>query len=243
MYNRSAAIYDAIYRAVGKDYAGEAKKLEAFIQQHKRSMGNSLLDVACGTGGHIAYLTDKYMVEGLDISEDMLAEAVKKYPNVRFHHADMADFNIGRSFDVITCLFSAIGYIETLPRLSQTIRTFAAHLQPGGVALVEPWFGPGALDASNIHAVFVDEPKLKIARMNVNRVEGRLSYLDFEYLVGTPGGITSFRETHRIGLFTHDEYQQAFKEAGLRVVHDETGLDGRGLYIGIREANPAQRAP
>lgn len=234
MYNRSAAIYDAIYSSMGKDYEGEARKIEAFVQQYKRSEGNALLDVGCGTGGHIAYLQEKFRVEGLDNSDEMLAQAQQKYPDVGFHRADMADFELGRLFDVITCLFSAIGYAETLPRLSQTISTFARHLKLGGVALVEPWFGPGVLDTGGIHGVFVDEPELKIARMNVNRVEGRLSFLDFQYLVGTPGSVENFCETHVLGVFTNDEYQQAFTDAGLRVLHDEAGLDGRGLYIGIR---------
>lgn len=234
MFNRSATIYDAIYQGMGKDYASEAEKVEAFVQQYKTSDGDSLLDVACGTAGHIAYLKEKFRVEGLDNSAEMLAQAQAKYPEILFHQADMADFELGRAFDVITCLFSAIGYVQTMPRLSQTLTTFARHLRPGGVALVEPWFGPGVLDTGKVHAVFVDQPELKIARMNVNRVEGRLSFLDFQYLVGTPSGVESFCETHTLGIFTDEEYQRAFREAGLRVLHDEAGLYGRGLYIGIR---------
>ena len=235
MYTKSAAIYDAIYRAARKDYAAEALKLIGFIGEHKRSSGRQLLDVACGTGNHIAWLQELFDIEGLDNSPEMLAEARKKHPGMVFHEANMVDFHLDRSFDVITCLFSAIGYVKTLPRLTQTICTFARHLQPDGIAIVEPWFGPGVLDGGSIHALFVDEPGLKIARMNINRVEGRLSYLDFEYLVGTPEGIERFSETDALGIFTDAEYQQAFRDAGLRVIHDDAGLSGRGLYIGIRE--------
>ncbi len=235
MYARSAAIYDAIYHAMGKDYAGEVRKLKAFIREHKRSAGNSLLDVGCGTGGHIAYLRENFHVEGLDNSAEMLALARTKYPDVIFHQADMADFDLGHQFDVITCLFSAIGYAETLPRLFQMLASFARHLKPGGVVLAEPWFGPGVLDTGKVHAIFVDEPELKIARMNINRVEGRRSFLDFNYLVGTPDGIENFFETHELGIFAEDEYQQAFTDAGLRVIHDEQGLDGRGIYIGTHD--------
>ena len=70
--------------------------------------------------------------------------------------------------------------------------------------------------------------------MNVTRVEENISYLDFHYLVVTPKGVENFCETHLLGIFTDDEYQQAFRSAGFGVFHDPQGLDGRGLYIGVR---------
>lgn len=234
-YQRSAAIYDAIYSTQDKDYALETAKLLSFIRQHKQSDGSRLLDVGCGTGVHLSHLVKQFDCQGLDKSDEMLALAREKLPQVPLHWGDMADFELGERFDVIICLFSAIGYAETLPRLSQTMSTFARHLLPGGVALVEPWFGPGVLNTGKVYCTFVDQADLKVARMNINRVEGRLSYLDFHYMVGTPAGIETFCETHVMGIFTHEEYLQAFKDAGLRVEHDATGLDGRGLYIGIQE--------
>lgn len=234
MYNRSATIYDAIYRAQGKDYVAEAQKVCVLIGQYKRSDGRSLLDIACGTANHLAYLRESFDVEGLDNSKEMLSVARNKFPDIRFHVADMVDFEIGHSFDVITCLFSAIGYVQTFPCLTQAMKTIAKHLRPGGVAIIEPWFGPGALDIGKVHATFVDEPELKIARMNINRVEGSISYLDFHYLVAMPTGVEYFTEMHAVGLFTHAEYLQAFQDADLKVIHDEVGLDGRGLYIGVK---------
>jgi hypothetical protein len=114
------------------------------------------------------------------------------------------------------------------------MKTIARHLRPGGVTIIEPWFGPGDLDAGKVHATFIDEPELKISRMNINRVEGNISYLDFHFMVATPKGIEHFTETHALGLFTQDEYLQAFKVADLKVIHNEVGLDDRGLYIGLK---------
>ncbi len=236
MYNRSAIIYDAIYRSQGKDYFTESKRISAIAQQYKRSDGKSLLDVACGTGNHLAHLKKNFDVEGLDNSEEMLGVARSKFPNIDFHLANMTNFQISHSFDVITCLFSAIGYAQTPSRLSQTMNAIARHLCSGGVTIIEPWFGPSDLDTIKVHATFVDEPELKIARMNINRVEENTSYLDFHYMVAAPKGVEYFTETHALGLFSHDEYLQAFKDANLKVVHDEEGLDGRGLYIGLKQA-------
>jgi ubiquinone/menaquinone biosynthesis C-methylase UbiE len=236
MYRRSAVIYDAIYHAQGKDYSAEAQRLCALIQEFKQSDGNLLLDVACGTGNHLSYLKKDFEVEGLDNAPKMLRVAAEKFPRIAFHLADMVSFELDHAFDVIICLFSAIGHVQTLPHLAQAINSMAKHLLPGGVIMVEPWFEPGALDSGKPHATFVDEPELKIARMNINRVEGNLSYLSFHYLIATPKGIEYFDESDALGLFTHDQYLQAFLDAGLEVFRDEKGLDGRGLYIGRRNS-------
>lgn len=221
MFTMSAQIYDAIYSA--KDYAGEARRLKAFIAEHKRSAGNTLLDIACGTGGHVPYLRDEYAYEGLDLDSQMLAVARERNPGIAFHQGDMCDFDLGRQFDVVACLFSSIGYAGTVEKLGLAIGAMARHMLPGGVLLVGPFFPPEAWHVGQPHAIFVDQPNLKIARMNVSGRRDNIALLDFHYLVATPEGIEHFTEHHELGLFTG---------AGLDVVHDAEGLIGRGLYIG-----------
>ena len=107
MYGRSAVYYDAIYSR--KNYEKESNKLHQFIQRYKKSAGDTLLDVACGTGNHLKYLKQWYDVEGLDINPTMLKQARKKHPRITFHRGDMCSFILRKRFAVITCLFSAIG--------------------------------------------------------------------------------------------------------------------------------------
>jgi len=234
MFTKAAAFYDAIYAAMGKDYAGEAQRLHELIQQYKRCPGNTLLDVACGTGRHLAFLQQWYDVEGLDLDDAMLAIARRRCPDVVFHQADMVDFDLGRQFDVIVCLFSSIGYVKTVPKLRQAMQTMSRHVHSGGVIIIEPWLTPETYQAGRIHAQFVDQPELKLARMNISAVEDGVSVLNFHYLVATPEGIKHFTERHELGLFSHDDYLAAFRASGLEVVYDPEGLTGRGLYIGIR---------
>jgi hypothetical protein len=82
------------------------------------------------------------------------------------------------------------------------------------------------------HLLVVDEPELKVARMNVSEREDQLAIMEFVYLVGTPAGVEQFSERHEAALFTDSEYHEAFASAGLRAERDENGLTGRGLYIG-----------
>ena len=234
MFSKSAKFYDAIYATVGKDYAGETQKICALIEKHKKSPGNTLLEVACGTGMHASHLSKTYQIEGIDLDPEMLAVARQNHPDIPFHQADMVDFNLKRQFDVLTCLFSSIGYVKTTPRLNQAIQTMTRHLVTGGVLLLEPWFTPEQWHPGKVSGMFIEEPNLKIARMSFSEVDGMLSFFDFHYLVGTPEGINYFTERHELGLFTNDEYLEAFRLAGLEVLHDPEGIYGRGLYIGIK---------
>src|SRR5262249_43464942 len=208
---KSQRYYDAVYSA--KDYAEEARKLKRFIAAYKRSEGNSLLDVACGTGGHTPYLVDEFAYEGLDLDGEMLTLARARFPGVPFHQGNMLDFTLGRRFDVVTCLFSSIAYSKTVGGLHQAISAMANHLASGGVLLVGPFFSPEEWLPGHPHAMFVDQPDLKLARMNVSGQEGSVAILDFHYLVGTPEGVEHFTEHHELGLFTDEEYRSAFTAA------------------------------
>jgi SAM-dependent methyltransferase len=230
MFDKAPELYDLFYE--WKDYRAEADTIRELVRV-RRPEAASLLDVACGTGAHLVPLQDWFDVVGLDIDPGLLSVAKEKLPEVPLHLADMRDFDLGRQFDVVTCLFSSIGYMQTLAELRQAIATMARHLSPGGVLIVEPWFSPDTFDPNHLgRTIVVSRPNLESVRMNGSRVERRRSILDLHYLVATPGQVEHLTETHVLGLFTDDEYRQAFELAGLEADHDPEGLMGRGLWVG-----------
>ena len=233
MFTETAELYDLFYD--WKDYAGEAEKLRALVEA-RASGARTLLDVACGTGRHLEHLRAWYEVEGVDLDAGLLAVARKKLPGVRLEAADMRELDLARRFDVVTCLFSSIGYVQTPDALRSSIAAMARHVAPGSVLIVEPWLTPSSFDPSfPSRAVVVDRPGLQAVRMNDSRVEGGISIMDFHYLIARPGQpMDHLVETHTLGLFTDDEYRGAFEAAGLDVEHDADGLMGRGLWIGRR---------
>ncbi len=234
MYTQSAKYYDALYRALGKNYATESEKIRSILTAKTQSGGNALLDVACGTGLHLQYLQRDFDCQGIDLERNLLNIAADRVPDVPLHQADMISFNLSKKFDVILCLFSSIGYVPNVMRLNQTLQTFVRHLRPGGVVIVEPWITPDRWQDGHLNALYVNEPNLKVARMNTSRRDGNVSILHFHYMIGSTDGIRTFTELHRLTLFTDQEYTAAFRNAALHVEHDPDGLMGRGLYVGTK---------
>ncbi|MFX1344099.1 MAG: methyltransferase domain-containing protein, partial [Promethearchaeota archaeon] len=70
MYKELAKYYDLIYS--WKDYRKETNKIEKLIKKYKKSDGNKLLDVACGTGKHVEYLKENFSCTGIDLNVEMI---------------------------------------------------------------------------------------------------------------------------------------------------------------------------
>ena len=233
LYDRAAAAYDLTMRvAHEKDYRAEADEIAALVRS-SAPRARSLLDVACGNGRHLARLAKRFRsVEGIELSPAMVGEARRLHPGLEIHRGDMRDFQLGRSFDAVTCLFGSIGYMTSARELKRAIANMAAHLSPGGVLVLEGWFGPQAWESGRLGAEAAVEGDLAVCRAVRSTRRGRLSEMEMHYLVATPGGIEHVVEIHRMGLFTPNEYRHAMKAAGLRT-RTARGLSGRGLYIGV----------
>ena len=230
MLESYGGLYDLVYGA--KDYAAETEKLRGIL--HGRSPGaKTLLDVACGTGQHLCHLRRYYDAEGLDLSEAQLQVAQKRNPDCALHLGDMLTFDLARRFDVVTCLFSSVGYLRSVEALNQAVANMARHVQPGGLLVVEPWLTPESWLPGTLWSDYVDQPNLKVARISVSELRGRLALIDFHFLIARDAEVDYFRERHELTLFTEEEYMASFRSAGLDVTFDPEGLIGRGLYVGL----------
>src|ERR1035437_62973 len=228
MFLESSELYDAIYHF--KNYARECEILRAMIAVAAPG-ARTILDVACGTGEHDKFLKEHYAVDGIDLNENYLRAARVKNPAGRYTRADMIDFDLATTYDAVTCLFSAIGYVRTVDRMNRAIACMARHVKPGGVLIVEPWLTPDDWNpvASFIHAGEIGADKVR--RMSHSGQEGNLSVLLLHYLRGRPDGIEHYSERLELGLFKRDEMTRAFESPDMDVRCDAEGLMGRGLYL------------
>lgn len=231
MFATSIPYYAAFYGAF-KDYTAETAAVAARIRQHHPS-AQTVLDVGCGPGDHAHLLAAEhgYAVDGIDVAPEFVQQARETHPDGSFWTADMVDFDLDRRYDVVLCLFSAIGYVLTLENVRRTLRSFCRHLQPEGLVIVEPWFTPDVWEPDSIYCKTVETDDWTLCRMSHAKQAGRRSVLQFEYLLGRSNGIQRFAERHELGLFTVEEMTACFEDAGFAVTHYDDGLTDRGLYV------------
>ncbi len=228
---QSAELYDAIYHF--KNYQRESEWLRNLIDRVVPG-AHTLLDVGCGTGEHARFLKQHYSVDGIDLNNRYLEAARSKNPSGRYHCANMIGFALGSSYDVVTCLFSAIAYVKTIESAQRAILSMARHVRPGGALLVEPWFQPESWKPGMLSINTGESKDGLICRMALSRREDNLSVISLHYLHGTRQAVSYHTEQLELGLFTKDQMVHSFQQAGMQVTYEPEGLIGRGLYIGTR---------
>jgi SAM-dependent methyltransferase len=240
-YRDLAVWYDAIYDARGKDYPHEASALLAVA----RGLGGeprSVLDVACGTGRHLEALRDQVdEVAGVDASGDMLAIAARRLgPGVPLTRTGFTSLDLGRDFDLVTCLFSSIGHVRDGEELDAAVAAMSHHVAPGGALLIEPWLTPDRVREGHVDLVTARTDDGVVARAASSSTDGDgVVVLHFAWAIATPGAVQTAEETLRMPLFTAERYLAAVGSAGLEGEwRDEVPAlgAGRGLLIGRRPA-------
>jgi dTDP-3-amino-3,6-dideoxy-alpha-D-glucopyranose N,N-dimethyltransferase/dTDP-3-amino-3,4,6-trideoxy-alpha-D-glucopyranose N,N-dimethyltransferase/N-methyltransferase len=166
----------------------------------------------------------------------MLVIARRRLPGVRLVLGDMRTFRLDRRFEVVSCLFSAIGHLGSKEDVRKTFANFARHLTPGGVTIVEPWIEPAKFRSGFINLRTFESPDLTVARCASSRRRGNRSTIHFHFLIGKPGHEIRHSEVTDVGLLlSRKELLQLMRSAGLAPRFLSRGLTaGRGLLVGVK---------
>ncbi len=127
-YEKFYRFYDIVMddrSAVGQFLSG------LIVAYHPRA--KTLLELACGTGSILGYLSNRYEVSGLDRSRPMLSIARQKLPHIKFFRQDMARFRIAKQFDAIVCVFDSLNHLLRFSDWEKTFRQAARHLHADGL--------------------------------------------------------------------------------------------------------------
>lgn len=99
----------------------------------------SILDVGCGTGGHLSILQQKYgyQVSGVDLSEPMIRYAQNRLPDADLRIMDMRDLSFFEEFDGLICLCTTFLYNQTNEQILEVLRRFYRALSAKALLVID----------------------------------------------------------------------------------------------------------
>jgi trans-aconitate 2-methyltransferase len=124
-----------------------AKQYSMFEQQRTRPVRDLVaaiatesvkvaIDLGCGPGNSTEVLAERFpeaQVTGMDSSDDMLADARQRLPNLNFELSDIGNWNPAQSFDVILANAS----LQWVPDHAELYPRLISKLNPGGSLAVQ----------------------------------------------------------------------------------------------------------
>lgn len=149
----------------------------------------------------------------------------------------MAELNLGKQYDAIISLFSAIGYLTAPGELAAALKAMAEHLKPGGVVVIEPWFTKEAFTAGHIHMTTYDGPDVKIARMGESSIrDGNISVMDMHYMVLEKGkGVHTWVDSNILALMENlEDIVTLLVQHGVEAHIEEADFTIRKLIVGVK---------
>jgi SAM-dependent methyltransferase len=130
---------------------GEVDFLVHCFKRYARRPVRRVLDIACGTGPHLARLADRgYAMAGLDLSPaniDFVRERLAaKGQRAELVVGDMTDFRLRRPVDAALCMQDSQGHLLTNEQLVAHLRTVGRALRRGGLYIFDRYMASSWTD-------------------------------------------------------------------------------------------------
>jgi SAM-dependent methyltransferase len=223
--NVYASAYDALYG--DKDYEAECDVLEKIFGEYADGAVGSVLDLGCGTGSHARLLSKRgYEVTGVDASREMLARAEEESDRVcglspTFLHGDVRTLGLGKQFDAVLMLFAVLGYQTANRDVRATLAACRQHLRPGGVLVLDVWYGPAVLatgPTERVKVVGEGEGRVLRAASAVLDTRHHLCRVDYRiWFVGSTSSLVEAEESHVMRYFFPMELEALLEDSGLEL--------------------------
>lgn len=215
-----------------RDHAAQVEALLRIIRV-RRPRSTSLLDVTDGASSHLALLAPHFGVTEALVPDPEAAVAVRRaLPDTVVHQAGQLD--PGRRYDVITCLHDAAARYP-LARYRAVLRSLAAHLHPGGLLILAPFWMPDVtIRRAGDENLVRDEHGRVVSRVSRAAPHDGAHRVERHVLVADATGVRHHADTRLLYAFGRREHLNALAAAGCGGDFLAGGLAGRSLLIGVR---------
>jgi len=224
-FNLYAKYYDLFYH--DKNYEEEVNYVDELIKKNSLIEATHILDMGCGTGIHANLLSQlNYKVDGVDVSEKMIATARSNYSDnkkLRFFNGDITNFRSKNKYQVVTSLFHVISYQNSNDDLLSSFKTAFDHLEDSGLFIFDFWYGPGVLtDLPEIRTKTLATNEIKVKRKATPTIHFNLNVVTVNYDIsisnGKSGKLEKIVEKHSMRYLFKPELEFYLEQTGFKLV-------------------------
>lgn len=221
-YEGFAEVYDVFMDDV--DYDNWVDYIEK-IWNMNNLKPKLIAELGCGTGNVTERLGAKgYDMIGIDISEDMLAEAREKsmenQNGVLYLLQDMREFELYGTVDTIISLFDSLNYITEENDLLKVFKLVNNYLEPEGIFIFDlntkykfqSILADNTFTQTNEDSAYIwenyydDETEINEYYMNI-------------FVEGEDGRYERFEEVHYEKAYSIDTVTQLLEKSGLKLIN------------------------
>lgn len=223
--------YDLLYK--DKNYKEESN----YVLQKLKSINpnvHSVLELGCGSGNHAQYLcSNGLVVTGIERSEDMIAEALKKnITDFSPIHGDISNYKVEKKFDAAISLFHVISYLNNNEDLISCFKNTYDHLNSGGIFLFDIWYTPAVLtQRPETRVRKLEDESVRITRIAQSTLNHELNVVNvnFEVIIENKKSntISTLQENHPMRHFSANEIDLLAKLTGFEVLEKEEFLSSQ----------------
>ena len=191
---QSVSIYNKIAKLYDVKFSNPSKFIDEFIDLVAKN--GKILDIGCGTGTDAGYMASKgFEIIGIDLSEEMLKAAKKKFPHIDFRIADMRKLTFDKEqFDGIFTAFS----LFHLPKkdVPNVLKNLYDFLKPNGPIYI-------TIQEGKSEEIFINEPLKLDEKIFLNIMSSK----EIKELIENAGFVII--KQHRIEPIQEGEFQFA----------------------------------
>lgn len=200
------------------EYAEEAALYVEMIQAAASRPVREVLELGSGGGNNASHMKRHFAMTLVEPSDGMRGHSLALNPECTHLAGDMRSVRLGRRFDAVF-VHDAIMYMTTEDDLRAALATMAAHLEPGGVALVAPDATVETFSGATEHGGGEDGAGREARYLEWTlppEAGGTVFETHYAFLLREANGtVHSAHDVHRVGLFPRATWLGLFREVGL----------------------------
>ncbi len=206
----------------------------------KEQQVNTVLDMTCGTGSQVFYLTDRgYEVVGSDFSPALIKmarhKAEKTGKNITFFDGDMRDLHVGK-FDAVITIFNAVGHL-TKTAFEKALQNIHSNLKEGGVYIFDIFNLQAITDeiidnfTMDIESVVNGVKIRNVQHSKIDREKGLLASHDHYTISKDVGEPEIHTNSFSLQIYTAEELQTMLARNGFEILH-QYDMEGNDFIAG-----------